>query len=276
MKSLRIVPIAFLAALGCGDGSAKHVDSSAGGSGGTAGSGSGGALANATGGSSATSGNAGGSGSDASVSGIADASAVDGTCPKVANAPCGGDVIGTWTLKFDECVFPSGSPSYCPGLTFSIDPASNYGATYTFNANTAFSASIGGKVASTTRYPPSCLNGDAGAAEACAQLSTLLQTTAPKLGDAGTDNISSASYSCSSDPGGTCVCDSRITYISRTVAGNYTTSGTKLTITALGGNDAGVLEQGADGPTDYCVSGNTLTLWPTDPSSTSKPAVLTR
>jgi hypothetical protein len=266
MKSLLLATVvgAFLATSACG-GSAKGVQS-----------GSGGVSANAMGGATGNGGAAGSSGDDASVGAGTDASAVSGKCPQVAPAPCGGNVVGTWTLKFDECAFPAASSAYCPGLTFSIDPSSNYAAIYTFNADNTLSATTAGSVVSTTNYPPSCLSGDAGAAESCAQLSKFLQDTAPQVGDAGTNNISSSTFSCSSDPTGTCVCDSKVTYTSRAVSGHYTTSGTKIVITAPRMSDAGVIEQSTDSPTDYCVSGNTLTIWPTTPSSNSKPAVLTR
>jgi hypothetical protein len=294
------------AVFGCGGGSAKHVDASVGGLGGTAGSGSGGvstgtggspssgvggsavkglggsttngkggAMTAGTGGTPST--GAGGPGTSVSDASVGDVPVARGTCPQVASAPCGGNVVGTWTLKVDECLFSS--PTYCPGLTFSVAPTSNYSVTYSFKADNTLSASISGNFIATIRYPPECLYSDAGATQSCLELSNTLQSVAQQISDAGTDNIMSASYACSADSDGTCACNENVVYTPRTLTGSYTTSGTKLTTLSLGGTgltDGGPLDGGADGPTDYCVSGNTLTIWPSSSSSNSKITVLTR
>ena len=252
-----------LVVLGCGGGSAKHDGAPAAGTGGSQASGTGGALGSGTGGSTA-------SGSDAAV----DA----GSCPSASTfTPCGGNVTGTWHLKFDECAFSSSSSS-C-GMSISISPASTYGVAYTFNANGTLSASIGGNYIGTIRYPPACLGSDAGAVQACADLSNSLQNVAQQAGDAGTDNITSMTFNCATDVSGTCICNENVAYSSRVITGTYTTSGTKITITALTGTglpDAGVGDAGANQSTDYCVSGNTLTLAPDSSSSSDKPVVLTK
>ena len=294
MRTFLLVTLvgASLPLLGCGGGSGQRVDSSAGGQsaagGGTGGAlatGAGGALTTGTGGS-ATKGTGGSSAGGAGgaltngtggVGGNADAGAVRGNCPQTAAAPCGGNLVGTWTLKIDECIFPSSS--YCPGLTYSVAPTSSYGAVYTFNPNGTLSASIAGNFIATIRYPPECLSSDAGAAQSCTDLSNSLQSIAGQLGDAGTDNIMTASYSCSADSSGTCVCNEQVAYTPRILTGTYTTSGTTITISALSGPgipDAGPLDGGANSLSDYCVSGNTLTLWSSSSSGTTNPTVLTK
>ena len=287
MRTLLLVTLvgASLPALGCGGGSGKRVDTSAGGQSDSAESGTGGALATGTGGS-VTKGTGGSSASGSGgaltkgtggVGGSSDAGAVRGNCPQPAAAPCGGNLVGTWTIKFDECIIQSSA--YCPGLTYSIAPTSSYGIEYTFNANGTLSTSIGGGFIGAIRYPPECLYSDTGAAQSCTDLSNSLQSIAKQLGDAGTDNIMTASYSCSSDSSGTCVCNESGVYTPRIVTGTYTTSASTITITSLSGPgipDVGPLDGGATSPSDYCVSGNTLTLWSSSSSGTTNPTVLTK
>jgi hypothetical protein len=278
--------------LGCGGGSGKGGDSSAGGRGGSAGAGTGGALATGTGGSAAGgsgglaatggtttagTGGAGGSSKDAAVDGSADAGAIRGNCPQPAAAPCGGDLVGTWTLEVDACAFQSSS--YCPGLTFAVAPTSSYGVVYTFNANGTLSGSIAGRFIATISYPPECLYSDAGAAQSCIDLSNSLQPIVQQLGDAGTNNILTASFNCSPGSRGTCLCDEDVAYTPRVVTGSYTTDATTITIKDLSGPglpDAGALDGGATSSSGYCVSGNTLTLWSDSASGTARPTVLSR
>lgn len=311
MKTLLLVTLVgvSLPVLGCGGGSGKRVDSSAGGQSDSTGSGTGGALATGTGGALATgtggalatgtggvlatgtggsvttgSGGSSTSGSGGALThgtggagGGADAGVVRGNCPQSASAPCGGNLVGTWTLKFDDCIIPSSS--YCPGLTYSVAPTSSYGVVYTFSANGMLSASIEGTFIATLRYPPECLYSDAGAAQSCTDLSNTLQSLAQQLGDAGTDNIMTASYRCSADSVGTCVCNEEVAYTPRILTGTYTTSGTTITATSLSGpgmSDAGPLDGGAATPSGYCVSGNTLTLWSNSSSGNTTPSVLSK
>ena len=148
-----------------------------------------------------------------------------------------------------------------------------------FHRNGTLSASIAGSFIATISYPPECLYSDASATQACSDLSNTLQTVAQEISDAGTDNIMSASYSYSEALDGKCVCNENVAYVPRTVTGVYTTSGTQLTIVSLSGPglpDAGPLDGGANSPSGYCVSGNTLTLWDSSSSSTSKPTLLTK
>ena len=268
MKNLLLVITVGAFTLGCGGESAKRVDSSVGGSEG----GAGGVLTGGTGGQ----GGSGTQGRDASVGSTKDALT---TCPQAAPAPCGGSVVGTWTVRFDECVFPSSS--YCPGLTLSVSPTSTFGVVYTFNAGGTANATISGSLIATMRYPPECLYSDAGAVRACQDWSNAGEAALQQQADAGTNNFGSSvvsgSYSCAADSSGICVCDEKVTYAVKTMTGTYSTSGTKLIPLGLSGlGDAGPSDAGSDGPTDYCVSGNTLTLWPPASSSSSKPTVLTR
>jgi hypothetical protein len=286
MKTLLLVTLvgASLPVLGCGGGSGRQVDASAGGQSDSAGSGAGGALAGIGGSGTKGTGGSGASGSGGAlahgtggVGGAADAGTVRGNCPQAAATPCGGNLVGTWTLKLDECALPSSS--YCPGVTYSVAPTSSYGVVYTFSANGTISASIAGSFIATIHYPAECLYSDAGAVQSCTDLSNTLQSIAQKLGDAGTDNIMTASYSCSADPSGTCMCNEAVAYTPRILTGTYSTSGTTITVTALSGPgipDAGPLDGGATSPSEYCVSGNTLTLWSSGSSSTTNPTVLTK
>lgn len=202
-----------------------------------------------------------------------------GSCPS-SFTPCGGNVVGTWHLKSECMAMSSSSSSACAGESFSFAPGSTYGITYTFGANGTLSASVSGNMTATLRYPAACLHSDAGAAQACSDLNKILQSSSQQVGDAGTNNIKSLSISCSADSSGTCVCNENIGYSPYSITGSYTTSGTKITITALsvsGMPDGGVGDAGTSSAEDYCVSGSTLMIHSTSSSGGSgSVAVMTK
>jgi hypothetical protein len=215
---------------------------------------------------------------------ISDASVTNGACPTLSPA-CGGNLLGTWHMRFDNCLF--GTINSCAGTSYSIPPESTWGLTYTFGADGTFSAMVSGDFIDTVRYPPACLYSDAGAVQACADFNRTLKASYSAIGDAGVTSfgttIKTFNVDCSSDTDGTCVCVQHVAYSTYGVTGTYTTSGTKLTLIASGWTglaDSGPPDAGVNGPIDYCVSGNALSLLSdvvSDPSSShDKPTVLTR
>jgi len=69
----------------------------------------------------------------------------------------------------------------------------------------------------------------------CIDLSNCLQPIVQQLGDAGTNNILTASFNCSPGSRGTCLCDENVAYTPRAVTGSYTTDATTITIKDLSG-----------------------------------------
>jgi len=253
IKSGLIVAVVALIAIACGDSGTRRDASPAASSGGSQ---AGDAAGRATGGT-------GGSTTNRS-------------CP-TAFVPCGGDVTGTWHLTLDECLFGASSFN-CAGESFALSPSSTATASYTFAAGGTVSASIQGSFVGTYRYPPRCLLSDAGAEQACADLDRVLQTAYPQLGDAGVDNLASIVVHCSAEAGGICACEQNATYVTRTTTGTFSTNGTKITFVGTGGLAPGGpnADAGVDGPYDYCVSGNQLTLAASNSSGTVSIEVWTR
>jgi hypothetical protein len=238
-----ILTTASLGALGCGGSSSKsdgaptsHADdSAAGGAGGSQPTGVGGSQVAGAGG-----------------------STTGQSCPSTFT-PCGGDVTGTWHLKFDECLFTSLSSALrCPGETFSVESSSTAVAQYTFTTDGSISISLTGSLVATFRYPPGCLGSDAGAAQACSDVNRVLQAA----GDAGVKDAGTTTYNCFTEANNICACNETVTYGARSGTGSYIISGTKLTLANLTGVSlgSGTADAGTDGPLDYCVSGNALTI----------------
>jgi hypothetical protein len=192
-----------------------------------------------------------------------------GPCPTFV--PCGGNIVGTWHLK-STCIKSAPKDAGCSLQSVGFNMGPGYDATYTFNANGTFTASMRGTVQQTLSYPgPACARSDASTAEFCADLQRSIQNAYAASGDAGTLTlIKSLSASCSASGSGDCKCDENFTYNPYSMDGTYATSGDRLTVTMttvsfLG--DGGIGDAGAGSPVVYCVSGNTLTWGPAPESA---------
>jgi hypothetical protein len=156
----------------------------------------------------------------------------EGSCS--AFTPCGGDVVGTWTIK-SMCVTGGGAGAIedCPSATTTFEGIKGSG-TITFNANMTTTENVAISGSMRMNIPSSCLMG-----ATCAQVdaglkATLLDPDAP---------FSAVSCSGSS----TCSCNVTFKGTSTMEMDTYTISGNKITD---GDGDA----------QDYCVSGKTLNM----------------
>jgi hypothetical protein len=189
--------------------------------------------------------------------------AVPCVAPTVA---CGGDPTGTWQLK-SECATTlstasQGSSSVCAG--FSLTNSFGSGSTYTFSAGGKLQMSISGTYTEAVTIPVSCLNSDAGASAACAASSTALKDEAQTPGYAAAGSSTVSSGSCALDSEGRCACTITATIATLTGSGTYVTNGGQMTTTMISPGpdpDAGAYASSTI-TSSYCVSGNTLTLFP--------------
>ena len=175
-----------------------------------------------------------------------------GTCGKVQ--PCGGNIVGTWTL---DAACTSNAP--VPGKVCATATAvsSNYqvSGTATFGADMTYSITevVSGTI--DVQVPASCLMSN-GATVTCADFVTSLEQQNP-----------GESVSCTAS-GGVCVCTFALS--SRTVSenGTYSTAGTVFTETPAGQTPKSV---------NYCVQGNTVHVISVDrttTTSTRQPAIV--
>jgi hypothetical protein len=189
--------------------------------------------------------------------------------------PCGGNLVGSWRLVSACGSFTS---TFCPPSQ-SIDVDTTWTDTiYTFAADGTFTFTASGSTSETIRYPPGCLSSlvDAGASEACAAYQDLIHTTIQNA-DAGTPIANITTFTCTMQGSYACLCHEVIAFATpQTETGTYTTSGTQVTVTATGGTvDAGA--SGANpSSTDYCVSGNTITLRSASTDNSTGQFVLTK
>ena len=189
--------------------------------------------------------------------------------------PCGGNLVGTWKLVSACGSITSGA---CPPSQ-SIDVQTTWtDATYVFTADGNFTWSGSGSTTETIRYPVGCLSivVDAGVAEVCAAYQSLIQTTIQNA-DAGTPITNITSYTCTMQGNEACLCHEVITFpTAQTQTGTYTVSGSQFTVTITGGTiDAGT-SGATPSVTDYCVSGNTLTIRGTSAGNSTSTFVFTR
>ena len=157
-----------------------------------------------------------------------------GSCSNVQ--PCGGSVVGTWTIV-NTCVSQSGftPPAACPQV--SISETVNEMGTITFNADNTYSEAVSVNATLNEIIPASCLSG-----LTCSQLNDTIG--AATMTDGGTTTSATCSGSASA-------CDCRITISGSNISatGSYVASGNMLTVTPSGGNAS------TDG---YCVQGTML------------------
>lgn len=149
--------------------------------------------------------------------------------------PCGGDVVGTWTLAA-SCIntgaLSAMLASVCPGASASA-AAPTISGTLTFNSDLTYVANgVTGTVAITEVVPLSC-TGDA----SCAAFAQTLTAGA----------TSPVSVNCSGSS--TCTCAISGSMTTMTESGTYATTGTMLST---------IPTTGAQSDDPYCVKGSTL------------------
>jgi hypothetical protein len=171
------------------------------------------------------------------------------SCGKVA--PCGGDLVGTWTVV-DACsgatTASSGSPiASCPNATAQVGNVSASG-TATFNADMTYSVSITESGSETLVVPTSCLTSGT-TTVTCTDLATTLN------GVLGADDAGAATTSCTAS-GSSCDCTITLAGTSDNETGTYSISGDTVTTvpTAAPGTTA------STGGGSYCVQGSDLHL----------------
>jgi hypothetical protein len=155
----------------------------------------------------------------------------DGGSASCTTAPCGGELVGTWTAK-QGCA--SGSyTSTIAGCTSTTVTVSNFtvGGTLTFNGDGTWNDSLNESLSAHEEFPATCL-----AAAECTQHEASL-TSQPGITGA------------SCQFGDACACD-YVSTVTLNKSGSFQTSGSSVTFAGAGQPDT----------EGYCVSGNTLTL----------------
>jgi hypothetical protein len=189
-----------LTTIGCGS-SAQHPDAATGGTGGTGGSASGGS---------------GGSGNPGS-----------GTCGKVS--PCGGSLLGTWTLT-EGCADIATQPApTCPDQRL-VSWTPTLTGNWTFNADLTYSRSTVTSIIVVWNIPLSCISA---LAATCADLQAQTQATL-----AADETITCTGTS-------TCVCTETRGARSQSDNGTYQVTGSNVTYTSA--------VSGTTGTGAYCI-----------------------
>jgi len=156
-----------------------------------------------------------------------------GSCS--AFTPCGGDVVGTWTVK-NVCATGSGAGLIedCPGATTSFEGIKGSGTiTFTANMTTMENINLTGSMKMT--LPASCLMG-----ATCAQIDTALKAALTSDPEAPFSAVS-----CSGSSGCTCTMTFKNSNLMET--GTYSISGNRIT-------------DGDGEAQEYCVSGKTMNM----------------
>jgi hypothetical protein len=197
-----------------------------------------------------------------------------------AFSPCGGNVVGTWSLK-SVCTKSTPTDAACTvQSTGSLTLGPGYKATYNFNADGTFAASVNGSVTQTYSYPgPSCSHSDASPSQYCGDLGHTIQMAYEAAVDAGTlTSGKSMGVTCTPSGSEVCKCEESLTYTPYTVGGTYTTSGYSITVvvTSFSLFGDGGIASGSSNSTPYCVSGNRLTLGPAPGSPDQAVVVFTK
>jgi hypothetical protein len=200
-----------------------------------------------------TAGRTGGGGMAGHIEGAGATGTDGGTC---SFTPCGGDIVGTWRLS---SICALGPASDCPPSGGVTVDRSKSEATFTFASDGTVVYAYSGTLTETLLYPDTCLAGiDAGTARACSDFQSEVQSSIQR-DDGGAPLAGLTSFTCSVNASSICMCDEVFTSAPQTENGTYTTSGDQVTIT-LAAADGGAVDGGTNPPSEYCVSGNTLTL----------------
>jgi hypothetical protein len=163
----------------------------------------------------------------------------DNKCGQVQ--PCGGDVVGNWTIA-GACVDPDAITNsdvesvkdLCPTLTYKTSYQASGSASFTA---TSYTFDVQETVTATIDVPASCLTPFG---LSCADLDGILQ------GEVG-GGADGPTISCSGSGGCTCILSAPANLEE---SGTYTTDGNKLYTTPAGGGTGEVRP--------YCVDGSTL------------------
>jgi hypothetical protein len=156
----------------------------------------------------------------------------DASCP--AFTACGGDVVGTWSIK-NTCVSGGGTGLVedCPGATTSVEGLKATG-TITFNANMTTTENVAISGSMKMNLPASCLMG-----ATCAQLDAVLKASLSE------PDAPFSAVSCSGSSG--CTCSVTFKGTAEMEMDTYRLSGNKII-------DGDGEEQ------EYCVSGTTMNV----------------
>jgi hypothetical protein len=177
-----------------------------------------------------------------------------GTCTDFT--PCGGSILGTWYLR-SECDTRSVA-WICAGSTILLEvPSSTI--QYTFRADGTLSVSSSGLVNMAQPMPLSCLNSDAGPAQACSDLEQGLRQGLGGYQDAGSSSGVPMGFTCSLASAQSCTCVTQYSLLPTETTGAYTLSGNRILTENPSFLSTGV-DGGTAGTVDYCVSGDTLNL----------------
>jgi hypothetical protein len=167
-----------------------------------------------------------------------------GNCGQVA--PCGGDIVGDWTIV-DACLsFDAQSPlgDFCASATVDAGGIDSSGMV-SFRSDLTYSATITLSGTIALNIPTSCLTIE-GVTLTCAQLDQAAKQALIDDPDPSIQSISCAGSSA-------CVCTVRMTPETSMASGTYTTSGTLL------------IENGGS-ESNYCVQGSELHIMSTSMS----------
>jgi hypothetical protein len=165
--------------------------------------------------------------------------------------PCGGDLVGEWTIKQACISLPADAfAAACPGTKVTLSPLT---ATGTLSIRSDNTTSSSGVISFTEhiQFPASCFTQ--------AQCTTLVSAfTDPTISDA----------QCEYDAGTGCSC-SLISNQPSMSSGTYQVEGTNVTFTS---SAAGAQPS----VSSFCVSGNTATLHQANANGSSSTLVLTK
>jgi hypothetical protein len=168
-----------------------------------------------------------------------------GSCGKVQ--PCGGDVVGTYTIAtacYGNATMDMPVIEGCPQATASVTSLGVSGSA-SFNADRTYAVSETIMGSASQTIPASCLTMD-GLTLTCMQLDQLFQQLAA-------ENPEIQSIRCSGSS--SCTCTFTLAPMTITESGTYTTSGTTLTLTDTAGGVSS---------SSYCVQGDELHLLSVD------------
>lgn len=161
---------------------------------------------------------------------------------------CGGSVVGTWKIS-NLCMgqadagVSNGDASACSGTPTNV--SATYGGTLTFASDGTYTVSLTTAGSASFTYSSSCLSS---MGMTCTQIDSLLKSLGTS--DAG------VSGSCASASSGGCACSETLNSTMSPETGNYTTSGSTITMQSSTSTSTSTT---AD-LSDYCVQGNTLMI----------------
>jgi hypothetical protein len=172
---------------------------------------------------------------------------LDGTSGSCTSGKaCGGNIVGSWHIS-SSCltvdITSSDDPDFCPGETskasgFTITGDGTYGADLSYTETSTLTGNV------IVHLPPSCLTSQ-GITATCGQVTQGL------MQEAAADGFSTVN--CVADSG--CTCTVGLMPQTTTTTGIYSTTAAGLLTEMDTGSATADLS-------DYCVSGNTLTISP--------------